>query len=133
MHPAIPGDGTSPAELAAAIEAEIASIPDLPDPPPVDEAAVLRQVDHNKRTFARLIATAGPEGTTPAALMAGSHLSSGWVHGMLADLLTAGAVTKLRRGVYQPVPGRDIWAGVAAILQARDVTVRQLIGAGHGR
>jgi hypothetical protein len=118
MHPepgAAPG---SPYALAAQIEEEVASLPEG-DPPLLAAGVLASQIDHAKHTFARLLADAPPGGIRPVQLINGSGMSSGWVYGMLADLVKAGAAAQSGRGRYHPAPGLDTWAEVVKITEAR--------------
>lgn len=95
----------------AAIEDEVATIPDMAAPPPgLDEAELLRTQEGRMRLWARLLQEAPPGGIEPRTL--NSAMSNSWTHLKLAALIDLGYVTKLSKGRYAPVTGCDIWEGL---------------------
>jgi len=116
------------AEIMQRIEDDVAAIPDLPAPPPVDPAALEDAVTRQKRQWAMLLQQAPPGGITPRALNAGSGLSNSWTHQRLSDLAEAGVITKPSKAHYLPVPGQDVWAALEKIREAHSQLARELAG-----
>jgi hypothetical protein len=122
--PSEPGTGDG-RMVAAQIAAEIGALPvpdDFRPPAMVNLSPVIAQ---KKAAFAAALAgAAGRGGITPAQLAAESGMGRTWIHGALAELAQAEAVTQLSRGLYAPVPGADIPAAMRKAQAARD----QLLG-----
>lgn len=102
-------------ETMARIAEEVASLPDLPAPPPVDPALLADEMTRRRKRFADLITAAPPGGISPKQLHAGTALSTSWIHLRLRALIDRGAVRQEGRGRYSPVTGQDVWAAVEAI------------------
>jgi hypothetical protein len=122
----------SPEQMEQRIEDELASIPDLPAPPLVDEAEFAGAITRKKMTWAALLTQAPPAGIRPKDLIAGSGLSPSWTYQQLAALTDRGVITKPSDGRYLPVAGQDVWAGLEQIRQANADLARQakaLVGA----
>ena len=117
LSPSVPVPET-PEQIAQRIEDEVASMPDLPAPPPVDPVVLAQTIEGRKRLWARLLADAKPPGVTPAQLIEGSGMRRTWTHEQLTALIGLGVITKPGDGRYLPVPGQDVWAGLERIREA---------------
>lgn len=114
--------GSSPAAVAAQIEAEVASTPDLP-PPSVPDDVLRGEIDHRKRRFARALATAGPDGIAPRQLISASGMSKSWVHLQLPPLLRVGVVTRHGEGnrvTYSGTSETGIWDAMEGARQDQE-------------
>ena len=89
-----------------------------------------RVITLKKDSFAEaLLSAPSPGGISPRELMAESGMASTWVGGMLRDLTAANVATKIGRGRYLAVPGKDIRQAMMTLdaeyarlyQQARDV------------
>jgi len=105
------------AEVAARIAADAAPYEhitddDLPRLKP-GQLAGLRAGQEER--FCDALQAAGPGGTSPAQLAAGSGLSSSTVYDKLGRLTAAGALTVVRRGLWAPVPGMDVHTAMEAL------------------
>lgn len=119
--PSAPGEGDG-ASVAARIDAETEG-PDIPPPDKRAMARVATAMRQQKEAFADALAGAS-HGISPAQLQDESGMSSSWVHQMLAALTDRGAVTKIRRGLYAPVPGIDMHEAVRAVESGNDALLR---------
>ena len=108
----------TPEQIAQRIEDEVASIPDLADPPLVDPAVLADAVTRRKMLWARLLTEAPAAGISPAQLTEGSGMSRSWTHLQLTALTDLGVITKPADGRYLSVPGQDVWAGLERIREA---------------
>jgi hypothetical protein len=120
--PSAPGEGDG-ASVAARIDAETRGA-DIP--PPADRKTMARAATamrQQKEAFADALASA-EHGISPAQLQEESGMSSSWVHQMLAALAGRGSVTKIRRGLYAPVPPADIHEAVRAVESGNDALAR---------
>ena len=108
----------TPEQIAARIEDEIASVPDLAAPPAVDPAEFADAVTRKKMLWARLLTEAPDGGISPAQLTEGSGMSRSWTHMQLAGLADLGVITKPGDGRYLPVADQDVWAGLERIKDA---------------
>jgi hypothetical protein len=90
-----------------------AALRDARGEPPIDLAS---ETSKRQRRFAGLVQAASPEyPVSPTDLRRGTGLSESWIYLTLARLAEAGAVDKLARGRYAPVPGADVGAALDAI------------------
>lgn len=119
--PSAPGEGDG-ASVAARIEAE-ASGPDIPPPDRKTRARAATAMRQQKEAFADALAGAS-RGISPAQLQDESGMSSSWVHQMLTALTARGAVTKIRHGLYAPVPPADMLEALRAVESDHDALAR---------
>lgn len=112
--PPLPGDDTeSGAAVAARIAAETAGEDIAPAPGTASRASEIWARSQDK--FLGLLASAPPEGIRTARLIEESDVSNGWAYKTLNQLAERGAVTQPGRGLFAPVPGRDVKAEAAAL------------------
>jgi hypothetical protein len=110
-----PGQGSA-AEAAARISGELdecysSVVPDAVQPRRDLGAAVRTEIER----FILALESAPDQGITPTQLMAESGRAKTWVHGHLEELVTRGAVTRIRRGHYRPMPEADLRRAMAQI------------------
>lgn len=112
--PAAPAPGwESGGAVAARIAAETEGDDIAPSPAAAARAAGIWAAQQDR--FLGLLAAAPPEGTRTAELIGESGVSNGWAYKTLSRLADRGAVTQPGRGLYAPVPGRDVKAEAAAL------------------
>lgn len=119
--PSAPGEGDG-ASVAVRLDAETRG-PDIPPPDRRTAARVGQVMRQQKEAFADALSSAAG-GISPAQLENESGMSSSWIYPMLTRLSESGAVTRLRRGVYLPVPGRDLHEAVRRVESGTDALVR---------
>jgi hypothetical protein len=105
--------GESGAAVAARIAAETAGEDIAPVPGAASRASEIWA--KNQDRFFGLLADAPPEGVRTAWLVEESDVSNGWAYKTLNQLTERGAVTQPKRGMFAPVPGRDVKAEAAAL------------------
>ena len=114
------------AEILERIEDDVAAVPDLAAPPPVDpadwEAAL---ADQERQWAAELQRAPAGIGVKPARLEAVSGMGRTRTHELLNALIGRGVITKLSYGRYAPLPGQDVEAGLRAIKEANDRLAEQ--------
>ena len=114
------------AEILERIEDDVAAVPDLAAPPPVDpadwEAAL---ADQERQWAAELQRAPAGIGVKPARLEAVSGMGRTRTHELLNALIGRGVITKLSYGRYAPLPGQDVEAGLRAVKEANDRLAEQ--------
>lgn len=111
------------AEVAAGIAAEADAYEDAPDGPLPKGSPRLADVLAAQREALCDALMAAPGGISPAQLAAECGMSESTVYVKLGRLTAAGALTKVQRGLWAAVPGKDVHAALDAV-EARDAALK---------